>query len=132
MPDYWNNLLVTVSLFCISVCVNAQQAEAANTNAQRVTLVALPDTCKAPTYPRLSLRNKEQGEVEIALRVSPSGDLLEARVTTSSGYANLDSAALKAVETCRYTERSDDVVQAVKVKYTFVMDNPKDADRRPQ
>lgn len=113
-------------MFCISVDVSAQQSEAdsANTSTQHVTLIALPDTCKAPTYPPLSKRNNEQGEVEISLRVGPSGDLQQAKITSSSGYPNLDSAALKAVATCRYPERSNDIVQTVKVNYTFVMGKP--------
>ena len=40
--------------------------------------------------------------------------------------------ALKAVATCRYTERGDDIVQTVKVKYTFLRRPPDDANRRAQ
>lgn len=46
-------------------------------------------------YPALARRNNWEGSVEVRLRIEPSGSLSHIRITRSSGYPVLDTAALK-------------------------------------
>lgn len=46
-------------------------------------------------YPALARRNNWEGNVEVKLRIEPSGSLSHIRITRSSGYPVLDTAALK-------------------------------------
>lgn len=50
-----------------------------------------------PAYPDGSRRRGEQGEVVLAIEIAEDGSVSSASVATSSGYPELDAAALKAV-----------------------------------
>jgi protein TonB len=56
----------------------------------------------APTYPENARRRGQQGRVVIQVNVSAEGRALSASVAQSSGFASLDTAALTAVERCRF------------------------------
>lgn len=56
----------------------------------------------APVYPSLSKRVGEQGRVLLSVFVLASGEAADVRVTTSSGSARLDEAALQAVRRWRF------------------------------
>jgi len=53
---------------------------------------------KAPQYPMLSRKRKEQGTVWLLLLVDKNGLVSELKLKTSSGFARLDEAALRAVK----------------------------------
>lgn len=55
-----------------------------------------------PDYPRLSRRLREEGEVELRVRVSPAGQPVTVELTRSSGSERLDAAALRAVRQWRF------------------------------
>ncbi len=55
-----------------------------------------------PAYPRLSRRLREEGEVELRVRVSPQGQPMTVELARSSGSQRLDEAALKAVREWRF------------------------------
>lgn len=55
-----------------------------------------------PAYPRLSRRLREEGEVELRVRVSPQGQPMTVELARSSGSQRLDDAALKAVREWRF------------------------------
>jgi TonB family protein len=62
----------------------------------------LPETCRVrPAYPRSSLRYEETGTVTWAFLVGADGRMLAVRKLKSSGFADLDSAALLPLSTCR-------------------------------
>lgn len=63
--------------------------------------------CKAE-YPKASLMNEEQGTVSMSFQVSASGDVLESKVEKSSGFKNLDKAAIKAISACKFKPGSKD------------------------
>ena len=58
-------------------------------------------SCKAE-YPKTSLLNEEQGAVSMAFLVSADGHVLDSKVEKTSGYKNLDKAAVKAISACKF------------------------------
>ena len=60
---------------------------------------------KALDYPVESLRNGESGSVMIRVRISATGEPVDAEVEQSSGFRNLDRAARQAVMRWRYAPK---------------------------
>jgi protein TonB len=63
--------------------------------------------CKAE-YPKASLMNEEQGDVTMAFLVGADGNVVESKVEKSSGFKNLDKAALKALSACKFKPGTKD------------------------
>jgi protein TonB len=57
--------------------------------------------CKAE-YPKTSLVNEEQGAVQMSFLVSAEGHVVDSKVEKTSGYKNLDKAAVKAISACKF------------------------------
>lgn len=57
---------------------------------------------KAPVYPLLSRKRKEQGTVWLLILVSQQGLVTELKLKTSSGFARLDDAAMRAVKLWKF------------------------------
>lgn len=60
-----------------------------------------PSVCKAD-YPKASLMNEEQGTVSMSFLVAADGSVVESKLEKSSGFKNLDRAALKALSACKF------------------------------
>jgi protein TonB len=75
--------------------------------AAEVPAVFDAKNCKAE-YPKASLLNEEQGAVSMAFLVAASGDVLESKVEKSSGFKNLDKAAIKAISACKFKPGTKD------------------------
>ncbi|MGO4379633.1 energy transducer TonB [Pseudoduganella sp. RAF19] len=81
-------------------------------------------TCKAD-YPKASLMNEEQGTVSMSFLVSPGGDVKDSKVDKSSGFKNLDKAAIKAISACKFKPGTKDGAPAetwTKVDYAWKLD----------
>ncbi|MES2261338.1 MAG: energy transducer TonB [Pseudomonadota bacterium] len=63
--------------------------------------------CKAE-YPKASLMNEEQGTVSMMFLVTAGGDVKDSKVEKSSGFKNLDKAAIKAISACKFKPGSKD------------------------
>jgi protein TonB len=77
--------------------------------------------CKAE-YPKASLMNEEQGDVTMAFLVGADGNVMDSKVEKSSGYKNLDKAALKALSACKFKPGTKDGAVAqtwTKVDYSW-------------
>lgn len=77
--------------------------------------------CKAE-YPKASLMNEEQGEVKMAFLVGTDGNVVDSKVEKSSGFKNLDKAAMKALTACKFKPGTKDGVVAqtwAKVDYNW-------------
>ena len=77
--------------------------------------------CKAE-YPKTSLMNEEQGAVTMAFLVSADGKVVESKVEKSSGFKNLDKAAIKAITACKFKPGTKDGAVAqtwTKVDYVW-------------
>lgn len=82
-------------------------------------------SCDKPAYPRASLANEEQGTVTVAFLVAADGKIVESKVEKSSGFKNLDKAALNGLAQCKFKPGTKDGKpdQAwAKVEYAWKLD----------
>lgn len=81
---------------------------------------------RPPAYPRASLRLREEGDVQLRVRVGPDGKPREVKLASSSGSTRLDRAALEAVQRWGFepARRGGSAVAAwVVVPITFKLEN---------
>ncbi|MGV7208906.1 energy transducer TonB [Oxalobacteraceae bacterium A2-2] len=77
--------------------------------------------CKAE-YPKTSLLNEEQGTVSMAFLVGADGNVVDSKIDKSSGFKNLDKAAIKALTACKFKPGTKDGAVAqtwAKVDYAW-------------
>ncbi|MYM32051.1 TonB family protein [Duganella sp. CY15W] len=80
--------------------------------------------CKAE-YPKASLMNEEQGTVSMSFLVKSDGTVADSKVEKSSGFKNLDKAAIKALSACKFKPGTKDGAPAetwTKVDYAWKLD----------
>jgi periplasmic protein TonB len=79
-----------------------------------------------PSYPRLSKRMGEQGEVRLRVLVAADGRVTSVELSRSSGYERLDEAALESVKQWRFkpaTQGGEPLEAWVEVPVKFVLEN---------
>jgi protein TonB len=64
--------------------------------------------CDKPAYPRASLVNEEQGTVSLAFLIAVDGHVVESKIEKSSGFKNLDKAALTGLGQCKFKPGTKD------------------------
>jgi protein TonB len=77
--------------------------------------------CKAE-YPKASLINEEQGDVTMSFLVAADGKVVDSKIDKSSGFKNLDKAAIKALSACKFKPGTKDGAVAqtwTKVDYSW-------------
>ena len=75
-----------------------------------------------PEYPKGARQRGEQGDVTLEIRVDAGGEVEEAKVVVSSGFAELDAAAVKAAKAARFTPAKsgrDAVASTARLKLSF-------------
>ncbi len=83
-----------------------------------------PSKCKAE-YPKASLMNEEQGTVSMSFLVNADGTVAESKLEKTSGFKNLDKAALKSISGCKFKPGTKDGAPAqtwTKVDYAWKLD----------
>ena len=80
----------------------AQAPANANPGQMRTAVFADANGCALPAYPRSAILNEETGTTMLALLVGPDGRVTSARVQHTSGYRDLDHAAIQALSLCRF------------------------------
>jgi protein TonB len=83
-----------------------------------------PKNCKAD-YPKASLMNEEQGTVSMSFLVSTDGSVVESKLEKTSGFKNLDKAAMKSISACKFKPGTKDGSPAqtwAKVDYAWKLD----------
>ena len=80
----------------------AAPAATANPNPVRVAAVADFNTCAKPEWPKASLRNEETGTVTLSFLIGEDGRVADSKVLKSSGFRDLDKAALAGIGKCRF------------------------------
>ena len=75
-----------------------------------------------PDYPKGARQRGEQGDVILELRVNASGTVDDVKIATSSGFAELDAAAMKAAKAAKFSPARrghDSVASTVRLKLQF-------------
>lgn len=67
-------------------------------------------TCAKPEWPKSSLRNEETGTVQLSFLISADGRVTESKVVKSSGFRDLDRAAVAGITKCRFKPATVDGV----------------------
>ena len=83
-----------------------------------------PKNCKAE-YPKASLMNEEQGTVSMAFLVNADGSVADSKLEKTSGFKNLDKAAIKSISACKFKPGTKDGAPAqtwTKVDYAWKLD----------
>lgn len=79
-----------------------------------------------PTYPRLSKRLGEQGEVRLKVLVATDGRVVSVQLNLSSGYERLDETAITSVKQWRFkpaTQGGEPLETWVEVPVKFVLED---------
>ena len=96
-------------------------ATAAAAMAAEVPATIDAKNCKAE-YPKASLMNEEQGDVKMAFLVGADGNVVDSKLEKSSGFKNLDKAAMKALSACKFKPGTKDGAVAqtwAKIDYSW-------------
>jgi len=92
--------------------------------AAEVPAVFEAGKCKAE-YPKASLMNEEQGTVSMSFLVNPDGSVADSKLDKTSGFKNLDKAAIKSISACKFKPGTKDGAPAqtwTKVDYAWKLD----------
>lgn len=82
------------------------------------------NACEKPEYPASSIRNTEEGTVNLAMLIGPDGRVLESKVEKSSGSRALDKAAIQGLSLCKFKPGSIDGVPEkswAKLQYAWTL-----------
>jgi protein TonB len=60
------------------------------------------ELCRKPEYPKSSLRNEETGVVTLRFTIGANGRVMKQQVLRSSGFRDLDRAALGGMAQCYF------------------------------
>lgn len=88
----------------------------------RVDAPPRPRKSIKPDYPKGARLRGEQGDVQLEIEVTASGAVGEVKVVSSSGYPELDEAAVKAVKAAHFTPAKrgrQSVESTAKITLTF-------------
>jgi len=77
-------------------------------NPVRVAAVADFNTCAKPEWPKSSLRNEETGTVTLSFLIGTDGRVADSKIVKSSGFRDLDKAAVTGISKCRFKPGSTD------------------------
>lgn len=89
--------------------------------AQKVFEVASAGNCPVPNYPANAARNGDTGTVGLALLIAADGRVADSRVTSSSGFRELDRAAVAALSSCKFQPaKTNGVPEAAWGKIAYV------------
>jgi protein TonB len=100
-------------------------APAAPKGPSRTAAVVDFNTCSKPEYPKSSLRNEETGVSTILFKIAADGSVQGASIQKSSGFRDLDKAAMAALSKCRFkaaTENGQAVESSQPVQYVWTLD----------
>ncbi|HAT32319.1 MAG TPA: ABC transporter substrate-binding protein [Janthinobacterium sp.] len=74
----------------------------------RVAAVADMSTCAKPEYPKSSARNEETGTVTLSFLIGLDGRVADSRIVKSSGFRELDKAAVNGISKCTFKPGMND------------------------
>jgi protein TonB len=117
LPNQVTTTTVTEPALQPTVATSTQPADrgvqASDAGPVATRAASMLDGCTKPAYPAQSARNGDAGTVMLALLVGVDGRVTGSRIERSSGFRELDRAALAAMALCRFTPAMrGDVAQA--------------------
>lgn len=86
--------------------------------------IVVKEVCR-PEYPRSSIKNLEAGTVDLSLLVSSSGIVIRTKLITTSGFRELDRAAMEGFIGCKFKPVQKDGVTIegwVPLRYVWKID----------
>ncbi len=83
-------------------------APARPVKVNRVAAIADFSTCAKPDWPKSSLRNEETGTVTLSFLIGIDGHVVDSKVTKTSGFRELDKAAVNGIGKCVFKPGSVD------------------------
>lgn len=103
-----------------SLSGNEGSVPTAQLEQARVVSIPMALNKIVPIYPRSARRRGHEGVVTLEISVSDSGEVSDAVVIGGSGYGELDSAAVSAVRTAKFSPATEDGVQVEgRLRLTF-------------
>ena len=101
-----------------------KEMKSAVTAPQQARIDAPPQPRRSirPEYPKGARQRGEQGDVTLEIRVSAEGTVDRVEVAVSSGFAELDAAAVKAAKKAKFTPAKsgrDAVASTARLKLSF-------------
>jgi len=134
---YKITFLITLSLFGFpSISAETENLQAQEEPQQNITMARLLEgKCKPILYPRMSKANGEEGKVVVTVTVGIDGKATNAQLIKSSGYSELDLAAIQYATECQYTPRLIDgkpVESKVQMPVVFKLEDDVGADDKYQ
>lgn len=95
----------TLGLVCAALAALPASQACADTSKPHVDLNA---GNMQPAYPATALPNRESGAAVVDATVRPDGTVRKVTLQVSSGFADLDSAAINAVRGWKFVPAMDD------------------------
>ena len=92
---------------CLSVVAAVLVMGASAAFAAEVPASFDAKNCKAE-YPKASLMNEEQGTVSMMFLIKADGSVADSKVEKTSGFKNLDKAAMTALSACKFKPGTKD------------------------
>ena len=88
----------------------ATPAPVAPPPAKLIHVAAVVDfsTCAKPEWPKASLRNEETGVVTLSFLIGIDGRVAESKIVKSSGFRELDKAAVNGISKCVFKPGTTD------------------------
>jgi TonB family protein len=96
--DGWRKILFSVTA---SALLNAQLAFGVEAPPQDPPAILESNQCR-PAYPRAAFEKRQEGTVKMQFTVGANGKLVGSAVVKSSGFRELDQAALQSLIHCRF------------------------------
>ena len=86
------------------------EAPQSSADTEHAAVVSPPTALNriTPVYPRSARRKGREGRVTLDVCVSPEGNVVDADIVASSGFADLDHAALDAASSARFAPATQD------------------------
>lgn len=86
------------------------EAPQSSADCEHAAIVSPPTAMNriTPVYPRSARRKGREGCVTLEVRVSPEGNVVDATIVATSGFADLDHAALDAASSAHFAPATQD------------------------
>ncbi|HEY8024273.1 MAG TPA: energy transducer TonB [Burkholderiaceae bacterium] len=95
-----NKLRMVACLSMVIACSSHVARGAADSIGERAAILDV-NQCR-PVYPRAAMQRGEHGVVKMQFTIGANGKLVGSAIVKSSGFRDLDQAALNALIHCRF------------------------------